>query len=115
MRNESQWRQRFAADLTAAAAVARGRADRGIATVTRGGSPMRLCAWDLTTGGLRQVADDKLGVGYGWIDPPGEHVYFLPDETGTEHGHLMRVPFEGGDFVDLTPDLDPYTLRGVGF
>src|SRR5215475_9679034 len=105
MGNDSDWRQRFAADLTNSAAVASGRADRGIAAVTRDGSPMRLCTWDLTTGALRQVADDRFSASMGWIDPAGRYVYFKPDETGAEYGHLTRVPYEGGEFEDLTPDL----------
>ena len=32
----------------------------------------------------------------------------LLDTTGSEFGHLHRVPFEGGESVDLTPDLDDY-------
>jgi dipeptidyl aminopeptidase/acylaminoacyl peptidase len=101
--------------MTERAAMAARRPQRGIVTATRDGGPVRLWAWDTPTGALRPLLDDKLGVSDGWIDPTGEHVYFVPDVDGTEHGHLKRVPYEGGEPEDLTPDLAPFTMRGMGF
>jgi dipeptidyl aminopeptidase/acylaminoacyl peptidase len=39
----------------------------------------------------------------------------LADDGGSEVGHLCALPAGGGPAVDLTPDRDPYVLRGVGF
>jgi hypothetical protein len=39
-------------------------------------------------------------------------VWYLEDQQGNEIGHFMRVPFEGGTPVDLTPAMAPYATRG---
>jgi dipeptidyl aminopeptidase/acylaminoacyl peptidase len=39
-------------------------------------------------------------------------VYFLRDDRGNEVGHYHRIPFEGGDPEDVTPDLPPYASFG---
>jgi dienelactone hydrolase len=35
-------------------------------------------------------------------------VYYLDDQLGDEIGHYVRVPYEGGEPHDLTPDMPPY-------
>lgn len=45
----------------------------------------------------------------------GQWVVQLADEGGSEVGHLCAFPAGGGEVVDLTPERDPYVLRGVGF
>ena len=45
----------------------------------------------------------------------GRWVVQLADEGGSEVGHLCAFPVGGGEVVDLTPERDPYVLRGVGF
>src|SRR5205814_9032515 len=74
-----------------------------------------LFAWEIDSGRLTALTDAKFGVVTGWIDPAGEFVYYLHDEDGSELGHLVRVPFEGGPPQDLTPGMAAYTLRGLGF
>jgi dipeptidyl aminopeptidase/acylaminoacyl peptidase len=37
----------------------------------------------------------------------------LADDGGTEVGHLAAHPVDGGEPVDLTPDRDPYVVRGL--
>ncbi len=39
----------------------------------------------------------------------------LADEGGSEVGHLCGFPVGSGEAVDLTPERDPYVVRGVGF
>jgi hypothetical protein len=39
----------------------------------------------------------------------------LADEGGSEVGHLCAFPVGGGEVVDLTPERDPYVVRGAGF
>lgn len=109
------WKDRFTADQVFTVSVASGRPDRALVMASHDGGQMGLHACDLATGLLRPLAGDGEGIGYHWIDPPGDHVYLLPDRDGRELDHLHRIPYEGGPAVDLTPDLAPYTLRGVGF
>ncbi|MGB8981434.1 MAG: prolyl oligopeptidase family serine peptidase, partial [Anaerolineales bacterium] len=47
-----------------------------------------------------------------YISPDGQWVYYLQDQQGTETGHFVRMPFEGGDPQDITPQLPPYSPFG---
>ncbi|MGH3682698.1 MAG: hypothetical protein ACRDT2_20900, partial [Natronosporangium sp.] len=50
-----------------------------------------------------------------WLGHDGRCAYVLGDQGGNEIGHLIAVDLRGDrPPVDLTPDLDPYTNRGVG-
>ncbi|HET8684128.1 MAG TPA: hypothetical protein VFM54_19980, partial [Micromonosporaceae bacterium] len=109
------WRDRFRAPQFFDAKLAGGRPGRGLVTGSRDGASVQLFAWDVPGKQLVALTDAKLGVVQGWIDADGTYVYYLRDEDGSELGHLVRVPFEGGLAQDITPKLAPYTLRGVGF
>jgi dipeptidyl aminopeptidase/acylaminoacyl peptidase len=89
--------------------------DRGLIASNQFSGAYELCAWDVPGNTLQPMTGDAAGVSSGWISPDGSHVYFLRDEKGSELGHLLRVPFGGGTAEDLTPDMKPYTLRGIGF
>jgi dipeptidyl aminopeptidase/acylaminoacyl peptidase len=110
-----EWRQRFRAPHLYSAVRAGRRPDRGLVIGSPNGRTIQLLAWDVPSGRLEPVTDAVHDVFEAWLDPTGSHVYYLRDEDGNEHGHLMRVPYEGGPPVDVTPGLPPYTLRGVGF
>ena len=109
------WQQRFFVPAVVSAQVAGGNPTRGLAITTAAGGQGQLYAWETATGVLRQLTDAPRGLWEGWIDPLGRHVYSHQDLDGSELGHLVRVPFAGGEEEDTTPDLPPYTLRGVGF
>jgi dipeptidyl aminopeptidase/acylaminoacyl peptidase len=61
---------------------------------------------------LRQLTVRSEGVVFGFIDPQGQHVYYLDDTDGNEIGHLNRVLFAGGGSEDMTPSLSPYSVFG---
>jgi dipeptidyl aminopeptidase/acylaminoacyl peptidase len=109
------WRQRFRVPQMWAAQLAGGRPDRGLLVASQDGSTIQLHAWDVPGGQLTSLTEARHGVATGWLDPTGAYVYYLRDEDGSEIGHLVRVPFEGGEAQDLTPALTPYAVRGVGF
>ncbi|MCO5208130.1 MAG: prolyl oligopeptidase family serine peptidase [Caldilinea sp.] len=109
------WQQRFFVPMVVGAQVAHGNPARGMAISTAAGGQGQLYAWERATGALRQLTDAAHGQWEGWLDPLGRHVYHHQDVDGTELGHLVRVPFAGGAPEDTTPDLPPYTLRGMGF
>jgi dipeptidyl aminopeptidase/acylaminoacyl peptidase len=69
----------------------------------------QLYAWDVPTGELRQLTDRPEGILFGSISPDGRHVYYLADKGGNEIGHYVRIPFEGGEPQDITPDMAPYS------
>lgn len=108
------WKQRFRAPMIGDARTAQAAPERGIAITDKQDGLFQVYAWDVPTGDLRRLTDHDTAVYEAWIDALGRHVYFLQDQGGNELGHLVRVPFEGGPVEDLTPDVAPYTLRGVG-
>ncbi|CAG0930395.1 acylaminoacyl-peptidase [Thermoflexales bacterium] len=110
--DSAPWKQRFKAPRFLLASMARANPARGIVIGNQVNS-YQVYAWETASGELRLLTDRSAPTKYGWISPDGRDVYFLADRSGNELGHLVRVPFEGGAFADVTPDLPAYTLRGV--
>ena len=70
-----------------------------------------LYAYDLESGALRQATERPSGTIYGVISPDGRYIYYLDDRQGNETGHIVRVPFDGGEGPqDMTPEVPDYTL-----
>jgi dipeptidyl aminopeptidase/acylaminoacyl peptidase len=109
---DAPWKQRFRAWSVAAASVASREPSRGIATANRSGL-YQIYAWDVPTGGLTQLTFALAGKAMASLSPDGRFVYYLDDEQGNEIGHVVRVPFEGGEPEDITPDLPPYASGGL--
>ena len=101
------WKQRYRASCILWAMIAHGNPSRGLVCSDRDGE-FQLYAWDVDTGELRRLTDRPTGGVRGVLSPDGESIYYLQDEGGNETGHLVRLPFAGGDPVDLTPDQSPY-------
>ena len=94
-------------------------ADRSLGADARLGheEPIRCLStpytWDVPTGELRRLADRFEGLLYRVISPDGRHVYCFVDTKGNEIGHFIRIPFEGGEAEDVTPDMPPYPTFGL--
>ena len=101
------WKERFRASGIWWAQVAQLAPARGLAMSTASGTG-QLYALDVPTGALRPLTQRPEGVFTGYLSPDGRQVYYLRDEGGSETGHYVRVPWEGGPEQDLTPDLPPY-------
>src|SRR5918995_5255194 len=108
---EALWKQRFRVERILWSALAEERPDRGYAFSNRSGR-YQLYAWEVPTGELRQLTDRPEGVLFGFIDSHGRHVYYLDDTDGDEIGHLVRVPFGGGEPEDTSPNLPSYSTWG---
>jgi dipeptidyl aminopeptidase/acylaminoacyl peptidase len=80
---------------------------RAIIVSNRSGN-YQLYAVDFKSGYERQITHKKGGVLFGSISPDGKYVYVLNDRDGSEYGHFMRILFEGGEAINLTPDVVPY-------
>ena len=108
----SDWKKRFEVAQYPWSEVASLRPERGLAVFGKD-----LAAWNLDTGELRPVVHRAHGVVLfavnRMIDPLGRWIYYLNDEGGNEIGHLARVPFEGGESIDLTRDMPAYTIVGL--
>lgn len=102
------WRQRFRAASIAWADVAAANPERGLVCTNKDGI-YQLYAWDIASGTLRRATHQAAGVMTGAISADGRHIIFLKDDGGNEIGHYVRIPFEGGEPVDLTPEMPPYS------
>jgi hypothetical protein len=102
------WKQRFRAHIILWTEIARAAPDRGLAVSNQTGKH-QLYAWDVPSGDLRQLTDRPTDILFGSLAPDGRYVYYLDDEQGNEIGHYVRIPFEGGEPQDVTPDLPPYS------
>lgn len=111
---DAPWKRRFRAWTVASAAVASREPARGIATTNESGVH-QVYGWDVGSGSLNQLTFVPSGKPVASLSPDGKYVYYLDDEQGNEIGHLVRIPYEGGDPESVTPDMDPYALAGVAF
>jgi dipeptidyl aminopeptidase/acylaminoacyl peptidase len=106
------WRDRFRAGSIFSATRARENPSRGVVISDRDGND-EAYAWDVVSGTLRRVSRSGIAVTEAVIADDGESIVYLLDTTGSEFGHLHRVPFEGGDPVDLTPNLPDYVAYEI--
>ncbi|TFH04723.1 MAG: hypothetical protein E4H09_03190, partial [Spirochaetales bacterium] len=106
------WKQRFRATSILSARTATLNPDRGIVVTNRDGV-YQLYAWEVKTGGLRQITSQPAGVTTGMLSEDGEYIYYHHDTGGNEIGHYVRIPFGGGVAEDITPDMPPYASHGI--
>jgi hypothetical protein len=107
------WKQRFRAPAVYWTQIAADCPTRGMAVSDKEAGIFQLYAWDTASGQLRRLMEQAETKMDGWLSPDGQHVYYLQDQKGDELGHITRVPHQGGEPQDMTPDLPPYTLRGL--
>lgn len=112
--DNAPWKERFRAPVVLWTRLAREAPARGVAGSNKSGV-YQLYAWDVPSGELRQLTHIPEGKGFGTISPDGRYVYYLHDEQGNELGHFVRIPFEGGEVDDITPDLPPYASFDLFF
>lgn len=105
---DAVWKQRYRVAQINFSQIATQSPDRGAVISNRDGTS-QLYAWDVLTGSLRQITHVPTGVLLGFISVDGRYLYYHQDVDGNEIGHLVRVPFEGGEPEDLTPNLPPYS------
>lgn len=110
--DSAAWKQRFRAWRISGATTAKRAPQRGLAITNRPGR-LQVHAWDVPTGELRQLTTHANGIAVAALSPDGRFVYFHDDQMGNELGHVVRVPWEGGDKVDITPDMPAYSFGGI--
>jgi dipeptidyl aminopeptidase/acylaminoacyl peptidase len=110
--DSAPWKNRFRAWRVSSASVAKREPSRGIAITNRPGR-LQVHAWDVASGELRQLTTHANGIAAATLSPDGGFVYFHDDQMGNELGHVVRIPWEGGDKVDITPDMPAYAFGGI--
>jgi Tol biopolymer transport system component/dienelactone hydrolase len=109
LEDNAPWKERVRAPALFAPQVAPLAPDRGLVGSNRSGT-VQWYAWDLPTGELRQLTDTPGGhANFPILSPDGRWVYYLQDSSGNEIGHYVRIPYDGGEPQDLTPDLPLYS------
>lgn len=106
--DNTPWKSRFRTSTAVMTAIAKAAPARGIATSNISGT-FQIHAWDVPSGEMKQITRSPTGKIFAWISSDGRWIYYLNDEKGNEIGHLVRVPYDGGEFEDITPELPPYT------
>lgn len=101
------WKKRYHTGSFREAALARCQPTRGIVNNNTSGTG-QLYAWDVSSNSLRQLTHSQGGVFTGTIAPDGRFIYYLRDTGGSERGHYVRLPWDGGEAQDLTPGMPPY-------
>lgn len=104
---DAPWKARFRAPKIMWATLAKANPARGFVCSNQSGV-LQLYGWDVPSGDLRQLTNKPTGLIFGSLAADGRYIYYLHDEQGNEIGHFVRVPFEGGEPEDITPDLPPY-------
>src|SRR5208337_2576833 len=103
------WKSRFRAPSIGNTQIAAQNRTRGIVAHNKSGA-YQLYAWDISKNEMRQLTNRPGGMSLIFcLSPDGRYLYYLDDKEGNQIGHYVRVPFEGGDPVDITPDLPPYS------
>ena len=112
----SDWQARFRARVVHWTLPATANRRRALAASNRSGIT-QLYGWNVGSSELTQLTDRPTGTSAGTISADGRWVHYVEDTSGDELGHWMRVPIEGGEPVDLTPDMPAYAsydLRTTG-
>jgi hypothetical protein len=106
--DNARWKQRFRAPVVVWTQMALANPTRGL-TINNTSGKFQLYAWDVPSGVLRQLTERPAGILFGALSGDGRYVYYLDDQQGNEIGHFVRIPFEGGEPQDLTPNLPLYS------
>ena len=109
------WKLRYKAPAIFFSQLASNNPERGVVASDRSGT-FQWFGWQPATGQLHQVTDTPGGqTNFLNIASDGNWFYYLKDHEGNEIGHYVRIPFEGGDPEDMTPDLPEYSSFGFAF
>ena len=112
LRDDAAWKRRYRAPAIAWSRRATQNPARAVVCSNKDGV-YQLYGWDVAGGGLTQLTHQPAGVVNGVISADGEFVYYLQDDSGSEIGHFVRLPFGGGAAEDMTPELPDYASMHI--
>jgi dienelactone hydrolase len=107
------WVRRFTATSVSFPVWSQAAPDRLGAITTRSGASQ---AWghDHSNGAWHQLSFEPVGVEEVVALPDGRFAWWH-DPTGSEAGHLVAVPFEGGDPEPVFPEVQDGWMMGLSF
>ena len=106
------WHRFFSTDRTLS--VRRGRGPRDLSLVVADTADgQQLSRWDAERDTDLPIGGEHGDVGEAVLSADGEWVLSLHDDNGSEVGQVWAVSLDGTERRNLTPDLPPYTLRGI--
>ncbi|MCW5854359.1 MAG: hypothetical protein KIT87_30095, partial [Anaerolineae bacterium] len=111
MGNESfDWRAAMRAPVQMPVAWAADRPDRLLVFV-RGATQARMTAWEV--GQEPRPLPPAAKISYTWLSHDCETDYYVKDKHDSQVGHLIRVPWEGGEPEPVAPGLPPMYFYGL--
>ena len=110
--DDATWKKRFLASYIRWTKMADQNQRRGLVGTNLDGI-QQLYAWDVESGELEKRTDAPAGITSGMISADGRYIYYHRDKQGDEIGHFVRIPFEGGEEEDVTPDMVPYSSNTI--
>jgi len=106
---DAVWKQRYRAPSIWFATIAPQAPERGLVWTNQSGM-LQFHTWDVLSGTLNQLTHTPGGQNtFLHLSPDGRWCYYLKDEHGNEIGHYVRMPYEGGEPEDITPEMPPYS------
>jgi len=108
------WEARFRAPRTLWVSAARDRPERGIACTNATGA-FQIHRWRVGEPLGEALTDFETGKTQAWLSPDGAWVVWHADRGGNEAGHFVAVPWDGGETIDLTPDLPDYASFAASY
>jgi acetyl esterase/lipase len=106
------WRRFFTTDRILSVRRARGKGDFSL-VVRDTEEGQSLSRWDAERMTSLPVTGEVGDVGEAILSADGQFVLGLHDDNGSEVGHVWATSLDGAERRDLTPDLPPYTIRGI--
>jgi len=112
LEDNAPWKQRYRQPSIVSSQIAPLAPTRGILSDNQTGT-IQWSAWDIPSGSRKQITHTPGGHASNlFLSSDGRWVYYLNDKQGNETGHYVRIPVDGGDPQDITPDLPPYSSWG---
>lgn len=102
------WKQRFRALAVINSEISKNDPTTGVAVSNKDGK-YQIYKWDVENNTLTQLTDTEDGQYHYYLSPDGKYIYYLQDEKGNYMGHYVRVPLNGGEPEDITPDMPLYS------
>jgi acetyl esterase/lipase len=108
----SEWRQRFETPIMHSVVRAAGFGDAEL-IVAIGSAGVSTSVWTPADGLVSEIPGLGGNLLHPILAPDARRVLVHSDENGSEVGHLWSYGVDGEPGVDLTPDAEPYGLRGL--